>query len=407
MTNDSQKTDSDALVKHIRNHIEQRGPVTFRWFMDNALYHPNQGYYSARANPVGKKGDFFTSVSVGSTFGKLMAHQFHEMWLRMGSPMGFAIIEQAANDGQFAADVLAHIQFEFPEMFAELRYVIIEPFETLQIQQKRRLESLHRKKVLWFHELADLETGAFSGVFFSNELLDAFPVHLVTFRENAWHEIYVETTGDGFQLVTGTLSVDSLRRHLGKIGPGVEGQIAEINLKAINWAKNAAAALRAGYLFVIDYGMSRGELYSPERLGGTLRCYKDHRCHRDPFADIGLSDITAHIDFTSVAEAAEEGGLKVIGYTDQHHFLVGASRSFFQDLEQLSEVRGVHGDLATQIREFQMLMHPSTMGMSFRFLLMSRGVPNAEAISGLEFAGDPRAALELAPYIEPEDSYGW
>src|SRR4029077_1819565 len=162
------------LVESIRETIRAHGPQSFAWFMQQALYHPEHGYYSSGRCAIGRKGDYFTNVSVGPLFGEFLAAQFAEMWERLGSVEHFTIIEQGAHDGQFARDVLESLQKRAPEFFAALRYRIVEPFPILQDRQSRTLERF-RDKVEWRNSLQP-----FLGVHFSNELLDAMPVRLIS-----------------------------------------------------------------------------------------------------------------------------------------------------------------------------------------------------------------------------------
>ena len=163
-----------ALIELIRTEIKNRGPQSFAWFMQQALYHSEHGYYSSGRCAIGRTGDYFTNVSVGPLFGQLMAAQFAEIWERLGKIDNFVIVEQGAHDGQFACDVLESAQKRMPEFFAALRYRIIEPFPILQQRQSRILEPFC-DKIEWRDSLQP-----FVGVHFSNELLDAMPVRLIS-----------------------------------------------------------------------------------------------------------------------------------------------------------------------------------------------------------------------------------
>src|SRR6516162_1255743 len=162
------------LIQLIRAEIENRGPQSFAWFVQQALYHPEHGYYSSGRCMIGRKGDYFTSVSVGPLFGQLLSAQFGEIWDCLGKIDKFTIVEQGAHDGQFARDVLESVEKRAPEFFAALRYRIVEPFPILQERQSRTLE-LFRDKIEWCDSLQP-----FVGVHFSNELLDAMPVRLIS-----------------------------------------------------------------------------------------------------------------------------------------------------------------------------------------------------------------------------------
>src|SRR2546423_8505199 len=164
-----------ALVEMIREEIRSRGPQSFAWFMEQALYHPEHGYYSSDRAAIGRRGDYFTNISVGSFFGELLSAQFAEIWEQLGKIDNFFIIEQGAHHGQFARDVLESTQRRFPEFFSALRYRIVEPFPVLQDRQSKTLQPFS-DRVQWRKSLDVVEP--FTGIHFSNELLDAMPVNL-------------------------------------------------------------------------------------------------------------------------------------------------------------------------------------------------------------------------------------
>ena len=189
---------SPDLVDYIRETMRQRGPVAFAWFMEQALYHPEFGYYSSGQCAIGRRGDYFTNVSVGPLFGRLLAAQFAEMWEILGRPGDFTIVEQGAHYGEFAGDVLDEARERTPDFFSALRYSVIEPFPVLEARQKERLRGF-TEKVTWRKSMDDLEP--FTGVHFSNELIDSMPVRLISRAGNEdWKERLVDRTGDGFGL---------------------------------------------------------------------------------------------------------------------------------------------------------------------------------------------------------------
>jgi SAM-dependent MidA family methyltransferase len=191
-------TGNPELIDHIRDAIRLRGPVTFAWFMEQALYHPAHGYYSSGRAQIGRGGDYFSNVSVGPLFGRLMAQQFAEMWKTLDRPNEFKIIEQGAHEGDFARDVLEATRERHPEFSDKLRYVIVEPFPILQARQAKALKYFG-DKVEWRKSLGDL--GPFHGIHFSNELIDAMPVRLVQWTGSEWLERHVTENGDDFTLV--------------------------------------------------------------------------------------------------------------------------------------------------------------------------------------------------------------
>ena len=403
------------LVKLLRAQISTHGPVTFKWFMQQVLYHPAHGYYGGGRARIGRRGDFYTSVSVGKIFGELMAKQFEEMWLRMNSPVSFAIVEEGAHGGQFANDVLGWLQKFSPDLYPKVKYWIAEPNPRLQAEQQAALSTWPRNKVRWVKDLAAFELGTICGVHFSNELLDSFPVHVVTTGGGDWQENFVDLGKSGFRFVYGPPSNSQLAAQLARLPPpatlcsGGGAYCTEVNLAALRWIEDLSKTLGQGYIVVADYGYPRDIYYLPERSQGTLSTYSQHQRGGDPLEAVGEADITAHVDFTTLAERGEASGLRLTGYCDQHHFLVGLGE------EELLELERSLGELTPEalhyIRSFKTLMHPSTMGMSFKFICFEKNVPTlGESLSGFRHGGDGRGQLGLAapakaPGADPDDPY--
>ena len=400
------------LLAYIRQQIGNHGPVTFRWFMQQALYHPDFGYYGGGRARIGRRGDFYTSVSVGKIFGELLAKQFQEMWERMGCPVGFTIAEQGAHSGQFAHDVLTALRRFSPELFQEIRYWIVEPNARLQQDQQATLSAWPRNKIRWSPTLEVFEAGSLCGVHFSNELLDAFPVHLVTFTGGSWQENFVDVGKQGFRWVHGPPSNHQVRTHLAKLPVPALAEGAsyttEVNLVAPRWIEDLSRVLGSGYILLADYGYPRDLYYSPERTEGTLMAYREHRQSRNPLENVGLADLTAHVDFTTLAERAETNGLKLAGYGDQHHFLVGLGEGELLEMER--SLGNLSPEALHYIRSFKTLMHPSTMGMAFKFIGFSKNVRDEQPLTGFSRCGDPRKALGLSAPVpstvdDPYTSY--
>ncbi len=401
------------LLEYIRQQIAAHGPVTFKWFMQQALYHPKLGYYGAGRARIGRQGDFYTSVSVGKIFGELIAKQFEEMWVRMNKPVSFTILEEGAHDAQFAADVLSWTKRFSPDLHACLKYWIIEPNPKLQAEQQAMLSVWPRNKVRWSQGLDQFEMGSLCGVHFSNELLDAFPVHLVTSAGGPWRENFVDVSKEGFRFVYGPPSNSLLRAALDRMPPPEMGGTTreyrtEINLAAPRWIEDVSKVLGQGYVLTVDYGYPRDVYYSPERTAGTLATYSEHQRGDDPLVMVGECDLTAHVDFTTLAERAEMSGLHLVGYCDQHHFLVGLGENELLAIER--STRELTPELLRFIRSFKALMHPSTMGMAFKFICFEKNVPaNDKPLLGFRRCQDSRAALGLetvaAASAEPYDPY--
>ncbi|MFL6539036.1 MAG: class I SAM-dependent methyltransferase [Chthoniobacterales bacterium] len=360
-------TGNPQLIKFIRDTIRANGPVTFEWFMEQALYHPRHGYYTSGRAQIGRRGDFFTNVSVGAVFGELLARQFHEMWEALGRPEPFTIVEQGAHNADFAVDVLRFVSRRMPDFAAALRYCIVERFPA----PRRSIDC----RVRWCASLDELDP--FSGVHFSNELLDAVPVHLVRRNAAGWHERYVAIENEQFVFVDGAPTLPAA--SLPDVPPPYE---TEINSRTSDWISPIAQKLTQGYVLAVDYGYPRAEYYAPHRSAGTLRCYAQHHVIDSPLSHVGEADITAHVDWTSVAEHAVANGLQLTGFTDQHHFLTGLVSAFPED--ELADLNR---------NQLQTLLQPTMLGSTFQFLVLSKNAP--AKLTGLKFARDPQIALGL------------
>jgi SAM-dependent MidA family methyltransferase len=338
------------LVQFIRTEIKQRGAQSFAWFMEQALYHPEHGYYSSDRAAIGRRGDYFTNVSVGPVFGELLAAQFTEIWESLGRINSFLIVEQGAHHGEFARDVLESVQRRFPEFFSALRYQIVEPFSTLQDRQSETLRQF-RDRVLWRKSLDELEP--FVGVHFSNELLDAMPTNL--------RGKLVGVDGDKFVFVEGQTG-----------GP--------TNQAMLDWVDRLSTKLRRGFVIAIDYGFSRAEFRE------VLQVRAKHRRLDSPFEEVGEADITAHVDWTSLAERAEGRGLNIAGFADQHHFITGIIARWPAWFEK--------ADAKTK-RELQVLLHPEMLGRTFQVLALTKDVDPTVSLAGFKFGRNARETLGL------------
>jgi len=377
-----------ALVEFVRDTIGRQGPVTFAWFMEQALYHPEHGYYSSGRCAIGRRGDYFTNVSVGPLFGRLLAAQFAEMWESLGRPDDFVTVEQGAHHGDFARDVLEAVRKHVPDFFAALRYRIIEPFPILRERQEQALQDFERK-IAW--ETSPTELEPFCGVHFSNELLDAMPVHLIRHTDDSeWQELHVQEADGAFALVAKPIANEKLRQHLAKIPqPMVAPYETEINLAALDWIEQVSQKLTRGYVLAVDYGYSREKFYTPDRAAGTLQCYAEHRAAASPLEQIGQFDISAHVDWTSIVERAEECDFTLAGFTDQHHFITGVISRLWPG--------GNSGETDPRTRRaLQTLLHPELLGTAFQFLALAKN-SGAQPLSGFKFMREPRAALGLCP----------
>ena len=353
--------ENPALIRLIGAEIQKHGPQPFDWFMEQALYHSEHGYYSAGRCAIGRKGDYFTNVSVGPLFGQLMLAQFTEIWEQLGKIDNFVVVEQGAHDGQFARDVLQASQERTPEFFEALRYRIIEPFPILRERQSQMLEPF-RDKVEWRDSCEP-----FTGVHFSNELLDAMPVRLIS----GGVEKLVDFRNGKFLFIERPFSS------------------AGFDQPALNWVDCVATNLQRGYVITIDYG------YSGDRFQGNVQVRARHRHLDSPFEQIGHADITMQVDWTSVARRAEANGLRVAGFTDQHHFLTGILSEVGRggSREPLAGIWGQSSlpDSPKSKRALQTLLHPEMLGRAFQVLALAKNAGlGAPRLAGFKFARQPR-----------------
>ena len=354
---------SPSLDQIIAAEIAASGPLTFARFMELALYHPELGYYSSGQANIGRAGDFYTNVSVGPVFGRVLAGQFREMRRHLGDPGDFTIVEQGAHRGQFAADVLTTLD--------DAHYVIIEPTGAQQDAQREHLASFGHR-VSWYESLESLPP--FQGVHFSNELVDALPFHLVRSTGQGWEELLV----DGTEFVPAPPTAD-IAKACAELPARPSGYTTELRPAAAAWIRGVSDKLQRGYVLAVDYGFTREELLAEHRTEGTFSSYQSHRRDAQPLREPGAKDITAHVDFTALTEAAVATGLEPAGWTDQHHFMVGAAEDLMRALPSPP-------DAAAQktLRALQTLLHPSTMGTQFHYLAFARGVK--EPLSGFRYA---------------------
>jgi SAM-dependent MidA family methyltransferase len=373
---------NSELVEIIRNEIGANGPISFARFMELALYHPDRGYYaSGRAN-IGRRGDFFTNVSVGSLFGRLLASQFAEIWEKLGRPRDFKIVEQGAHDGVFAADALSALRRSAGDCFAATSYCMIEPFPIWRERQQKNLREF-AEKTSWVASIDQI--APFVGIHFSNELFDSFPVHLIVSSGVAngatvWNEKFVTVTADNFAFATGNVGRSGLQLdHLGFFPAGFE---TEVNLAAPKLMSEIAAKLSRGIILTIDYGFSRTEFYALHRSQGSLQVRANQKKLSSPFQEIGLADISAHVEWTALAEVAQSSGATPVGFTDQHHFLTGIISRFFPEADFD----------ASEKRALQTLLHPEMLGRNFQALALGKDFH--ENLAGFRFARDPDAPLQ-------------
>ena len=347
----------------LARRIREQGPLPFPEFMEAALYHPELGYY-ARGGPIGRTGDFFTSVSVGPLFGEFLASRFLRHFAGCGRPPRWRIIECGAHHGQLAGDVLRAIRRLDPEAFERVEYAIPEPLAALRAIQGQTLAGFG-ETVRLIESAADLADEPLPGIAFGNEVLDALPFHVIERRGGEWRECLVALGSQGgFEWSAATPTDAALTALIGRLGDGFpEGYRTEVRTCFRQFLAPLARALVAPLMIWPDYGFARADYYQPHRTQGTLRTFRAHQAGDDPLADPGHFDITAHVDFTAVAEAAAELGGFPIEFRNQGAWLIDNARDWLRSQEGRPD--------PALARQFQTLVHPAHLGGAFQVLELS------------------------------------
>jgi SAM-dependent MidA family methyltransferase len=333
--------------------------------MATALYEPHLGYYAREARQVGRGGDFFTSVSVGPLFGELLARRFLKEWRESFTPGKWRIIECGAHDGTLAADILATLGRLAPEALAALEYVIPEPLPLLRKTQEITLARF-QKHIRLITSVDDLGSDPLPGIAFGNELLDALPFHVVEMHPGGWRECRVATSPAGDFVWENHHPVDDplLLAALAPLGTRFPtGYRTEVRTNFRNFLEPLTRSLSSGLLLWPDYGFARPEYYDPGRTSGTLRTFSKHRAAENPLETPGEIDITAHVDFTALAEAAISLGCHPANFQNQGSWLTEIGRDWLLSLE------GNPDTIA--LRQFQTLTHPAHLGGSFHVIELS------------------------------------
>ncbi|MBE9182590.1 class I SAM-dependent methyltransferase [Oculatella sp. LEGE 06141] len=392
--------DNPALCRVIAQRIAEapQQRITFAEYMDLVLYHPKQGYYATNQVNIGEQGDFFTSPHLGADFGELLAEQFVQMWEWLDRPNPFTLVEMGAGQGLLAHDILRYLHRSHFACFEAIDYLIIEKSSALRAEQQNQLQPLvSLGGCITWQGWDDIPRHSIVGCCFSNELVDAFPVHQVAIDSGQLREVYVttsnqqdtETSLPRFVEVLGEPSTPDLAAYFGLVGVNLSSAAypdhyrSEVNLAALHWMKTVADRLSTGYLLTIDYGYPAARYYSPARSQGTLQCYYQHSHHSDPYCNVGLQDLTAHIDFTALERQGERCGLQTVGFTQQGLFLMALGLG-----DRLLALSQPTPDLTLQTilhrREaLHSLMSPTGLG-NFGVLIQSKGVKAGRSLKGLQ-----------------------
>ncbi|MDE2599537.1 MAG: SAM-dependent methyltransferase [Rhodocyclaceae bacterium] len=359
---------SRALHGHIAAAISAAGGwISFARYMELALYTPGLGYYSGGAHKFGAAGDFITAPELTPLFAQTLAAQAEQV-MAASAPH---IIEAGGGSGALAADLLLALE---QRRALPVSYAIIELSGELRARQAETLRQRAPhllERVSWLDTLPQKFTGFVVG----NEVLDAMPVHLVHWHADVTLERGVALGKDGNFAWEERSLAPALQARVAAL-PARFDYLSEVNLAANAWIAAWADILEQGALLLIDYGFPRHEFYHPQREQGTLMCHYRHHAHGDPFWLPGLNDITAHVDFTAVAEAGFDAGLDVAGYLSQAAFLINCGLT--DVLAQTSPDAGA--DYLRQSRAVEKLINPGEMGELFKVIALSKGI--AEPLLG-------------------------
>ncbi len=359
------------LANHIKNGIKNGGPVTFAKFMNDALYHPQYGYYMGDGLKIGSKGDFYTSPLVSPLFGAMLARQISDVWEQMGEPGAFTVLEYGAGTGKMASAIMNELMLNHCELYRVLNYKIVEISSAMRDRQMEEF-SKHRfnsGKFSWHNERESYDNLKV-GCVLSNEYIDSLPFHKVIKQGGRLLEVYVNYKDGEFVEETNQLSTPEIGHYFKELGIVLkEGYSAEVNLNALAWMADVADKLEKGFVITIDYGYEASELYNEMRRDGTIRCFKDHSLSTCPYESPGLQDITASINFTALMKKGGQVGLKNNGLVSQQEFLLNLGiMDFLADGPQFRYDR----DVLKKALAAKHLIMPQGMGRSFKVLIQSK-----------------------------------
>jgi SAM-dependent MidA family methyltransferase len=387
--------DQTPLKRILLDIVRGSGPISFRQYMALCLYDPEHGYYVRGPERTGMRGDYFTSSDLHPIFARLLARQAVEMWEVLGRPAPFTWIEMGAGRGLFAQDFLKWVANT--EFGATLNYVAIEPSAKARLRLTNRAS--REAGMTPFRVFANLgELGPITGCFFSNELLDAFPVSIVTRARGRLQEIYVTTEGETLRETLGPLSDTAVAAYVARYAHGLEeGHRIEVNLMVADWARSVAERLVRGFVLTIDYGDLARRLYTADRPRGTLMAYRGHVASEDFFSTPGEQDLTAHVNFSGVISAGEETGLNLTGFTTQERFLMALGEpNQFADLYDQGQSEVARLDARLKLKR---LITPGGMGTVFKVLIQHKEITTPKLI-GLKFSDEQRVTIGNPSHAE-------
>jgi len=365
------------LAELLAERIRRQGPITFADYMRECLYHPVHGYYSKAESK--RFADYYTSVDVHPIFARLLARQFVEMWEGLGRPAEFTVVEAGAGAGRFASQVLDFSEAKLPGFYAALRYVAME--RSALRREQATIRSQRHSATGHFTASAEIPALIAAGCIFSNELIDALPVHRVVMNGGAMKEIFVGFRGGRFVDLVAPLSTCAISEYFAAQEITLnDGQHAEAGLEASDWINEIGRRLERGYVLTIDYGHPAADLFDERHMRGTLLAYQNHRTGEEFYSSPGEQDLTAHVNFTALELWGKRAGLETAGFTSQTAFLLGLGQgNEFADLYDEGQTEAERTKARLQLKT---LIHPEGMGERFRVLVQRKDV-DASPLTGL------------------------
>ena len=376
------------LAELLAERIRRFAPLTFADYMRECLYHPVHGYYSKAESR--RFADYYTSIDVHPIFARLLARQFAEMWENLGRPAEFMLVEAGAGVGRFAGQVLDFCEAKLPAFYEALKYVAVE--RSASRREQAAMESKRQTAAGHFTASAEVPAHISTGCLFSNELVDALPVHRIVMERlhrlkpvpldgGAMKEIFVGFHDGSFVDVLAPLSTCAISEYFAAQEIVLrEGQHAEAGLEACDWIGEIGRRLGRGYVLTIDYGHAAAELFDERHMRGTLLAYQNHRASEEFYALPGKQDLTAHVNFTALERWGKRAGLETAGFTSQTAFLLALGRgNEFADLYDEGQSEAERTKARLQLKT---LIYPEGMGERFQVLVQRKSV-GATKLTGL------------------------
>jgi SAM-dependent MidA family methyltransferase len=357
------------LSEIIIQKIQKTGPISFRDFMEMALYYPGMGYYTSEKDKIGKQGDYYTSPVLSSIYGQMIGRQLEEMWYIMDKDP-ITIVEFGAGTGALCFDILLYLK-KNAALYQQLKYYIIEKSAVM----KQKEQKLLKEKVEWINSINEIP--GITGCVLSNEVIDNFSVNLVIMKYELM-EVFVDYKNEFIEVLRP--APEGLKNYLAEQNISLPGGYrTELNIEALEWIKGIATNLKRGYVITIDYGFPCKELYGEKRNLGTLACYYQHCITDLPYCNIGLQDITAHVNFSALNFWGKKYGLECTGFCNQNYFL--RSLGLANYLRE-KEMKSSHNNKEFFFQVNKLLME---MGNKFKVLIQQKGI-KSKALKGMQFS---------------------